>query len=202
MADKQVSIRDADESQQSEAVQRAAADVAKILTPNEEILFVALQNITALSIKKDCAVATTNRLILFRPSLLGRVDFDDFPWQDVRNARINQGMLSTELVVETVDGTTYTLAGLDKEQAKRFYAVCQQQEQEWREKRRVREMEEARARAGGIQLGSLPGTSATPSGSPDEDPVEKLARAKKMLDQGLISEAEFDTLKARILSAM
>ena len=35
-----------------------------------------------------------------------------------------------------------------------------------------------------------------------EDPVAKLAKAKQMLDQGLISEAEYDALKAKILGAM
>ncbi len=47
----------------------------------------------------------------------------------------------------------------------------------------------ARAKAGGIQLGSYPTTGAA---TPEEDPVEKLAKAKVMLDQNLISEAEYD----------
>jgi hypothetical protein len=70
-------------------------------------------------------------------------------------------------------------------------------EQEWREKRRVREMEEARAKSGGVYLGSGQG-----AGSPAEDPVAKLSKAKQMLDQGLISEAEYETVKAKILSSM
>ena len=107
-------------------------------------------------------------------------------------------MLSTELQVEAIDGRQAVMGELDKEQAKRLYSVCQQMEQEWREKRRVRDMEEARARSGGVYM--------TPPAAVDqsvtEDPVAKLARAKAMLDQGLISEAEYDTLKARILSSM
>lgn len=192
MAD--VIIRYADEGQRSGSVQDVAREVAKILTANEEILYVALQNITALSVRPDAAVATTNRLVLYRPAVLGRVEFDDVQWQDVRNARIDQGVLSTTLHVETVDGRTLDLADLDKEQAKRLYAISQQMEQEWREKRRVREMEEARARAGGVVL--HPPGAATPAA---EDPVARLARAKQMLDQGLINETEYDTLKARIL---
>ena len=59
------------------------------------------------------------------------------------------------------------------------------------------DMEEARAKSGGVYLGPTGGAAA-----PAEDPVAKLARAKQMLDQGLISEAEYESVKAKILSAM
>lgn len=189
-----------DESQRTGAVTGIARDVGKVLTPNEQILYIAVQNLAAMSVTPDAVVATSNRLIFYRPAMLGRVEFQDVPWQDVRNARINQGVLSTVLVVETVDGRSLQMIDLDKEQSKRLYGVCQQMEQEWREKRRVREMEEARARSGGVVLGAQVGYA--PAASPAEDPVAKLAKAKQMLDQGLISETEYDALKARILSAM
>ena len=195
-------IRETDPSQSTVSLQRVAAEVARILTPNEELLYIALQNATALSIRKDSVVATSNRVIVYQPSVLGRVDFTDFLWQDVANARIKQGMLSTEFSAETTDGRSVVVGGLDKDQAKRLYGICQQMEQEWREKRRVRQMEEERARAGGVQLHVPTGGTATPAGAPAEDPVEKLAKAKKMLDQQLISEAEYDTLKAKILASM
>jgi hypothetical protein len=197
-----ISIRYADASQEDGALQDVARDVAKVLTPNEEIYYIALQNATALSLKKDAVVATNNRLIIWRPSVLGRVGFDDLAWQDVANVRIDQGMLSTQLTVEGVDGRTASLANLEKEQAKRLYGVCQQLEQEWREKRRIREMDEARARAGGIQIGSLPFAGGPGPTGGEDDSVARLAKAKQMLDQGLISEAEYDTLKAKILSSI
>jgi Bacterial PH domain/Short C-terminal domain len=193
----QVPIRYTDSSQETEALQKVAADVSKILTPNEEILYIALQNNTALSLSKDSVVATTNRVICYKPAILGRVVFEDFLWQDVKDAKISQGFLSTDFSVETIKGQRAELGNLDKDQAKRLYGICQQMEQEWREKRRVREMEEARAKAGGVHIASPQGASAAA-----EDPVAKLAKAKQMLDQGLISEAEYESLKARILSSM
>jgi hypothetical protein len=194
MDEASVPIRYSDESQSSEAIQRVAAEVTKILTPHEEILYIAQQNRLALSVAPDAAVATNNRLILYNAQVLGRVSFSDLQWQDVKNISINQGMLSTELFVTSVDGGESKLGELDKEQAKRLYGVCQQMEQEWREKRRVRTMEEERARAGGVQISS--------PGPTQEDPVARLARAKQMLDQGLISEIEYDAVKAQILRAM
>jgi hypothetical protein len=192
-----IPIRYADASQQTEALQKVAADVSKILTPNEEILYIALQNNTALSIAKDSVVATTNRIICYKPSILGRVQFEDFLWQDVKDAKITQGFLATNFAVETVKGQRAELTSLDKDQAKRLYAICQQMEQEWREKRRVREMEESRAKAGGVHIAPPQSASA-----PAEDPVAKLAKAKLMLDLSLISDSEYESLKAKILSSM
>ncbi len=98
----QVPIRYTDASQEAEDLQKVATDVGKILTPNEEILYIALQNNTALSIAKDSVVATTNRIICYKPSILGRVVFEDFLWQDVKDAKIAQGFLSTDFSVETI----------------------------------------------------------------------------------------------------
>lgn len=200
-SDATVPIVHMDPGQDSAALRRVAGDVATILTPNEQILFVVLQNRTAITLKKDSAVATSNRLLLYRPSVFGGRNFSDYLWEDVKNVELKDGMFSSELHVELMDGRTDVLGGLDKGQARRFYGIAQQKEQEWREKRRIRDLEEARARAGGVHFGGAVGQSGGAAGSA-EDPVERLAKAKAMLDQGLITEAEYETLKAKIIASM
>lgn len=143
-------IQRIDSDQDRGQLAKIASDVQSILTPGEDILYVVLQNATSLSPKKDAVVATNNRIILYRPGILGRISFDDFQWQDVKNVHLKQGMLSTEVEVQSTEGRVEKAGGLSKEQAKRLYAISQQMEQEWREKRRVRQMEEARAAAGGV----------------------------------------------------
>ncbi len=197
MADDQIPVQQIDPDQDPGTLAKVAGDVRSILTPNEEILYIALQNATALSLKKDSVVATNNRLVLYRPSMLGRVDFADYQWEDVKNVSIKEGFLAADFTVVLTDGREDRASNLDKTQVRRLYAICQQKEQEWREKRRVRGLEEARARSGGIQM-NAPQMSP---GAPAEDPVAKLAKAKAMLDQGLISEAEYEGLKAKIISS-
>ena len=194
-----IAIRHIEQGQDSESLQKVARDVAKILTPNEEILYIALQNATAMSIKKDSVVLTTNRIIGFSPGVLGRVSFHDYQWRDVLDVSMKQGMLSTEIIIETAGGK-YEVGSIDKEQAKRLYGLAQQLEQEWREKRRIREMEEARAKAGGVYMSAMPGMAAPAAAAPADDPMAKLAKAKAMLEQNLISETEYETLKAKVLA--
>jgi hypothetical protein len=194
-----------DADQDRGQLEKIADAISAILTPGEEILYVVLQNVTAMSPRKDAVVTTNNRIILYRAGILGRISFDDFLWQDIKNVHLKQGMMSTEVSVEAADGRKAKAGGLSKEQAKRLYAISQQMEQEWREKRRVRQMEESRAAAGGVYLGSSPVTGVPSQGSaPDVgvSPAEKLGQAKAMLEAGLISEAEYESIKAKIISAM
>lgn len=199
MAEEQIPVQRIDPGQDRGSIAKVVEGIRSILTDNEQILYVVLQNVTSLSPAKDSVVATNNRLIFFRPSVLGRLDFADYFWEDVKHVTIKEGMLSAELAVELTDGAVERMTNLEKSQVRRLYAICQQKELEWREKRRIRRLEEERAQSGGIQMG-VPGVGAG-GGASGEDPVEKLARAKAMLEQGLISEAEFEALKARIIGS-
>lgn len=198
MASNSVPIRYSDESQQSDAIQKVASDIAQLLTANEEILYIAIQG-PLVPVKKDSIACTTNRLIFYRPHLIAGFHLTDLQWQDIENVTMKEGVVTSEFTVNTTDGQTHTMGSLDKDQTKRLYGVAQQLEQEWREKRRIRQMEEERARAGGVILQS-PSTGAAAAVPAAEDPVARLAKAKKMLEDGLISEAEYETLKAKILA--
>lgn len=195
-------IRQTDPNQDPGALQKVAGDISGILTPGEEIYYVALQGKATLSLKKDSVVATTNRLIFYRPQMLGRFNFVDFHWLDIKDVHMKQGFIASDFDAESTEGKKESMGGLDKDQTKRLYAICQQLEQEWREKRRERQMEEDRARAGNFTVNTPPTAAMQTSPPVQEDPVERLAKAKKMLDAALISQEEYDSLKARILSSM
>ena len=54
-----------------------------------------------------------------------------------------------------------------------------------------------RARAGGIQVGNL--AASAPDGT-SQDATQRLQRAKAMLDARLISDSEYEALKAKIIN--
>jgi membrane protease subunit (stomatin/prohibitin family) len=45
-------------------------------------------------------------------------------------------------------------------------------------------------------------TQPVQAAQPSEDPVQRLAKLKTMLDAGLIEQSEFDAAKAKILSSI
>jgi hypothetical protein len=68
----------------------------------------------------------------------------------------------------------------------------------------VRELEELRAKSGGVSVGG--GVGRAPAGAAGADgaqaPAARLQRAREMLDQGLLTDAEFEQVKARILAEL
>jgi hypothetical protein len=192
---------------------RALGELQALLIPGETIEAYAVQRrLYALTHRRALVVATSGRLIAVQRGLFGSFHPTSVRWQDLKEARVDIGVLAARLTIRffgspdlAIAGheASLTFTGLRKEQAEAVYRVCQAQDQAWREKRRVRELEEMRARSGGIQLGASPGASlAGMSASGQDDTVARLEKAKAMLEKGLISDAEFEALKARIVNTL
>jgi hypothetical protein len=171
--------------------------------------WVIQRRIYALQHRRVLIAATSGRLIVLTRRLLGGFDVTSIRWQDLEEVTLRVGMIAAELAVRAGKATDLAslgaagaqhveFQGLRKEQAQAVYRICQGQDQAWREKRRVRELEELRARSGGIQVTSIPG-----AGSPgtEGDAVRRLQEAKQLLDARLITDAEYETIKAKIVSS-
>ncbi len=209
----------------NEAIQRAKgpdtgprvaaflAHASGLLVPGERVESWAVQRrLFALTHRRVFAIATTGRLLVFRRHLLAGYDLQDIRWQDLSSIRIHVAMFATHLEVGYLEGTDLantnrpvrwlSVRGLHSSQAQDIYRLCQGHDQAWREKRRIRDLEEMRAKAGGIQIGSggVAGALAAPGAS--DDPTDRLQRAKDMLTKGLITDAEYEAIKAKIISGM
>jgi hypothetical protein len=191
-------------------LQRPLEYLRSVLIPSETLEAWAVQHrLFALSHRRVLVAATSGRLILITRHLISGFDVSDIRWQDLEEVTLRVGIFAADLAIRAgkasdlaSQGVTGSrrmdFAGLRKDQAQAVYRICQAQDQAWREKRRVRELEELRARAGGIQVGSaaIPGVAAAGS----SDAVRRLQEAKQMLDAKLITDAEYEAIKAKIFS--
>ena len=186
---------------QSESVVSAIYDRAQgIMTSSEEIQYIAVQA-KPVKIAPDAVVCTNRRLIVFRQKILGQLDFGDYLWRDLHDARIKEGVMFAELLFQSAGGRVLKIDYMSKAQARKIYRIAQEREEEATEVRRQRAMEERRA---GAQSIVVQGSDATPATAADshDDPVAKLTKLKQMLDAGLIEQSEYDATKARILENM
>jgi hypothetical protein len=185
------------------------AELRSVLIPGETLEAWAIQRrLFALTRRRLLIAATSGRLIVLARRLLGGFDVTTIRWQDLEEVTLRVGMLSADLALRAGKATdlaslgaqgaqSVEFQGLRKAQAQAVYRICQSQDQAWREKRRVRELEELRARSGGIQVTS--GTAATAAA--EGDAVRRLKQAKEMLDAKLITDAEYEAIKAKIVSS-
>ncbi len=224
--------------------EQALTCLRSVLTAEEKLEAWAIQlRVFALLRRRLIVGATSGRLLAVSRPLIGGFDLTDIRWQDLREVHIHVGVLAARLQVSAFSSPdlasastqlrTLVFDGLRKEQAQALYRICQANDQAWREKRRIRELEELRARAGGIQLGILggggnvtgsgaagimpgagagaasgaasagaPGSGAASGQPAGEDATTRLRNARSMLEAGLISDAEYEAIKARIINSV
>ncbi len=197
------------ESQDEHGLDKPLANLRSVLIPGETLDAWAIQRrVFALAHRRRLLAATSGRLIVITRHLLGGFDVANVRWQDLEEVTLRVGVLGADLGIRAGKATDLAtlgaqgaqlvqFRGLRKEQAQAVYRICQAQDQAWREKRRVRELEELRARSGGIQVtsGAALGTAVT-----GDDAVRRLQEAKQLLDAKLITDAEYEAIKAKIVS--
>jgi hypothetical protein len=193
------------------SLQRPLEYLRSVLIPAETLEAWAVQHrLFALSHRRVLVAATSGRLIMITRHLISGFDVSDIRWQDLEEVTLRVGIFAADLTIRA--GKASDLAsqgssasrrlefvGLRKSQAQAVYRICQAQDQAWREKRRVRELEELRARSGGIQVSPTPMAPAAGGGA--SDAVRRLQDAKQMLDARLITDAEYEAIKAKIVSS-
>ena len=167
----------------------------------------------ALKNRRVLLAATSGRLLYITRKLISGFDLTDLRWQDLEEVTLRVGLIAATIRVRSrkvsdlasespSDHRWLEFHGLRKAQAEAVYRVCQAQDQSWREKRRVRDLEELRARSGGIQLSAGvggPNTGSTAGGLPDS--ARRLQEAKQLLENKLVSDSEYEAIKAKILSS-
>jgi hypothetical protein len=185
-----------------------------LLTAGETLEAWAVQHrLYALTHRRACIAATSGRFISLNRRLLGGYESADIRWQDLKETRISAGILAADLTLVAQNSAdlnigsevnrVWTFSGLRKDQAQAMYRICQQHDQVWREKRRIRELEELRAKSGGVQIGGGQAAYAgADAAAAESEPARRLRQAREMLDAKLISDSEFESIKAKIVSGL
>ena len=163
----------------------------------------------ALFSRRSVFAVTNSRIINLQRGLIGGYTMRDYQWKDLKDAKISENVLP-DICGSTLTFTFSQFPSImvypDFKTASDIYKVAQLQEQAWEEKRRIREMEETRAQAGGISIGNTATPSPTGSTSNNDksmstsDIADELLKIKQLLDKGILSDVEFQEMKSKILS--
>lgn len=188
---------------------KASKIISTTLMSDETIVTQGIQHrVFALFSRRVTLAITHSRIIVVRRGLFGGFKMSDIQWKDLKDARIEQNVLDSicgsNLSFEhfNVGAGWMNVNGINSDVAATVYSRAQSEEQQWEEKRRVRAMEEVRAAAGGVTVH----TGAAPSASPPAAAggsrmLTEITQAKELLDSGVISDAEFQEMKSKILAA-
>lgn len=155
----------------------------------------------ALFHRRSVLMITDSRILLFKRPLFGGFNMADIQWKDVHDARVDQNIIpafaGSHIYISHRRGSAFEI-NVDSDAGAEVYRYAQAQEQSWEEKHRVRTMEQRRAASGATHMEVNVGGNTDGDG---EDILKKITEAKALLDQGVISDVEFETLKAKLLNA-
>jgi hypothetical protein len=217
------------EDQDPKAIEKITGKLENLLMSNEEIGYIAVQKKPAVNLFPDSIVVTNKRIILCKPKNLGlSMEFIDYDWEDVAASFVKEGILGADYTFTTKSDLTHTVDYLPKKQARKLYTYAKEQ-LDLIKNPRVSGSEENKnsdiqsvveevateevtnfaeilptTTYSSYEDTNLEGTSGERKLSElsQDELFEKLQNYKKLLDNGLILQGEYDNYKKEILTHM
>ena len=205
------------EEQDPKAIEKVMSKLSDLLMKNEEIGYIAVQKKPAITVLPDSIVVTNKRIIICQPKNLGlSMNFTDYSWDEIESTFVKEGILGSDFSFVTKTAISVTIEYIPKVQARKMYAFAKEQidvlksgssitpvveEVETEEVTSFAETMPAHAEFSEIE--SIGSDKEKPLNELSSDELfEKLQNYKKLLDNGLILQGEYDALKKEILSYM
>ena len=204
------------EEQDPKAIEKVMSKLSDLLMKNEEIGYIAVQKKPAITVLPDSIVVTNKRIIICQPKNLGlSMNFTDYSWDEIESTFVKEGILGSDFSFVTKTAISVTIEYIPKVQARKMYAFAKEQidllkggtvsnivveEVETEDVSSFAEIMPAQ-NPSFSEYSTLDADKPLNELSSDEL-FEKLQNYKKLLDNGLILQGEYDTLKKEILSYM
>lgn len=214
------------EEQDPKAIEKIMTKLSDLLMKNEEVGYIAVQKKPAITVLPDSIVVTNKRIILCQPKNLGlSMNFTDFTWDEIEGTFIKENILGSEFSFSTKTQMQVTIDYIPKIQARKISTYAKEQldvlknapyspTNEINTEKIIEEVEteEVTNFAEIIPLAGTNFETISNEGSESNEHklnqlsqnelFEKLQNYKKLLDNGLILQGEYDALKKEILSLM
>ncbi len=217
------------EDQDPKAIEKITSKLTNLLMSNETVGYIAVQKKPAVTIFPDSIVVTNKRIILCKPKNLGlSMEFMDYDWQDVAASFVKEGILGSDFTFSTKSDLTHTVDYLPKNQARKLYTYAKEQldllktgvaqtSTIFEEKAVIvdEKFEAIETEAVTNFAEIMPSQTAiyepiqeefiqihSTEKPTQEQLFEKLQNYKKLLDNGLIMQGEYDAFKKQILEQM
>lgn len=215
------------EDQDPKAIEKITSKLENLLMSNEEIGYIAVQKKPAVTIFPDSIVVTNKRIILCKPKNLGlSMEFIDYDWDDIAGSFVKEGILGADFTFTTHSDLTHTVDYLPKNQARKLYTYAKEQLDVLKNPKAATFVEEVKLESPANDLVEEVQTEEVTHFAeliPSNDGIRdteveasiseekglahlsqdelfgKLQNYKKLLDNGLILQGEYDKLKSEIL---
>lgn len=219
------------EEQDPKAIEKITSKLNDLLMKNEEIGYIAVQKKPAITVFPNSIVVTNKRIIICQPKNMGlSMNFTDFTWDEIEGTFMKENILGSEFSFSTKTQIQVSIDYIPKVQARKISTFAKEQLDllknpvvaeeakveipEYIQEEIVEEMETEEVTnyaeimpavsnyAEPIVENTAAPTEKISSELTQDELFAKLQNYKKLLDNGLILQGEYDAFKKEILSLM
>ena len=219
------------EEQDPKAIEKITSKLNDLLMKNEEIGYIAVQKKPAITVFPDSVVVTNKRIIICQPKNLGlSMNFTDFTWDEIEGTFMKENILGSEFSFSTKTQIQVSIDYIPKIQARKISTYAKEQLDilknptayeevkvpvpEFMQEEIIEEVETEEVTnyaeiipavsnyAEPIEENTTASTEKPTNELTQDELFAKLQNYKKLLDNGLILQGEYDALKKEILSLM
>jgi hypothetical protein len=218
------------EEQDPKAIEKITSKLNDLLMKNEEIGYIAVQKKPAITVFPDSIVVTNKRIIICQPKNMGlSMNFTDFTWDEIEGTFVKENILGSEFSFSTKTQIQVSIDYIPKIQARKISTFAKEQLDLLKnpvvaEETKIQVPEFIKEEIEEVETEEIvnyaeimpavsnfaePITENTPSstqqlsnGLTQDELFAKLQNYKKLLDNGLILQGEYDSFKKEILSYM
>lgn len=199
------------DDQDPRTAEKILGKLRDMLTPGEAIIYLAIQKKPAVTLIPDCIAVTNKRIVFCLPENLGlTTNFITFLWKDIKEVSFKEEFFGAKFLTIPNKGENIAIDYIPKVQARKLYQYCNEQ----LEKSRETPSAESFIPPASEKLAAADDyTSYTeiieeekpyiaPAAEAEDELTQKLKRLKTLFEKQLISQEEYETKKADILSQL
>lgn len=210
------------DGQDRKLVEKIHRKILDMLIPGESINYIALQKKPAVTLLPDSITVSNKRIFLCEFTKLGlATNFEIFSWQDIKDMAFKEEIFGSRVTVIPYTGENLTVDYIPKIQARKLYQliksaldnlqrtvtkpadskIVRENRPAYKEPTPAQENDRSVAAPASSPTRTFPSAEKTPLREMRDDEVTTtLKKLKNLYDKQLISQAEYETKKAEILS--
>jgi hypothetical protein len=218
------------EEQDPKTAEKVLGKINDMLTPGEQVVYLAVQKKPAVTLIPDSIVVTDKRLVFCKPGNLGlTTNFEIYSWRDIKEVSFKEEFFGAKFTAVPLTGENLTVDYIPKVQARKLYQFCNQQLDRNRQVERELALEKEKALRPQNEIPAKPVIENTFQDKFDgpsvpvipsiQDPIsvpaqemikpaeedeltQKLQKLRGLFEKQLITQEEYEAKKADILSQL
>ena len=205
------------DDQDPKTAEKVLSKLRDMLTSGEAVVYLAIQKKPAVTLIPDCIAVTNKRLFFCLPGNLGlTTNFITFTWEDIKEVSFKEEFFGSKFIAVPQRGENVAIDYIPKVQARKLYQFCNEQLEKKKELERNRSFDEKKLSEPEAESGYtsytevdeefVPYISPTPEPEPTVEPEDevtlKLKKLKILFEKQLITQEEYESKKADILSQL